>query len=50
MTSSAISPALEQPIALAYLHRDFLTPGTAVSVDGAAATVTELPFVKPFAE
>ena len=46
VTSSAISPALEQPIALAYLHRDFLTPGTAVSVDGAAAVVTELPFVK----
>ena len=46
VTSSAISPALEQPIALAYLHRDFLTPGTDVSVDGAAAVVTELPFVK----
>jgi folate-binding protein YgfZ len=46
VTSAAMSPALEQPIALAYLHRDFLTPGVAVSVDGAAAVVSELPFVK----
>jgi folate-binding protein YgfZ len=46
VTSSARSPAAKQPIALAYLHRDFLTPGTAVSVDGAAAVVTELPFVQ----
>ena len=34
------------PPALAYLHRDFLTPGTAVSVDGAEAVVTALPFVR----
>jgi tRNA-modifying protein YgfZ len=46
VTSSTMSPALEKPIALAYLHRDFLTPGLRVSVDGAAAAVTELPFVR----
>ena len=45
VTSSARSPAAQQPIALAYLHRDFLTPGTTVSVDGATAVVTELPFL-----
>ena len=37
VTSSALSAALNQPIALAYLHRDFLTPGTAVSIDGQTA-------------
>jgi folate-binding protein YgfZ len=45
VTSSAVSPALKQPIALAYVHRDFVAPGTAVSVDGANAVVTALPFV-----
>ena len=45
VTSSAQSPAAKQPVALAYLHRDFLTPGTTVSVDGATAVVTELPFL-----
>lgn len=46
VTSSAISPALgDRPIALGYLHRDFLEPGTQLSVDGAGAVVTTLPFV-----
>ena len=45
VTSSTRSPALERPIALAYLHRDFLAPGTAVSVAGNPAVVTALPFV-----
>lgn len=45
VTSSTMSPTLERPIALAYLHRDFLTPGTRVSVAGQTATVTDLPFV-----
>lgn len=44
--SSAMSPALGRPIALAYLHRDFLTAGTRVSVAGQNATVAELPFVR----
>jgi folate-binding protein YgfZ len=45
VTSAAFSPALRQPIALAYLHRDFVEPGTQVSVAGTAAEVTALPFV-----
>jgi folate-binding protein YgfZ len=45
VTSSTISPALGRPIALAYVHRDFLEPGTALTVDGADAIVTALPFV-----
>ncbi len=45
ITSAVHSPALGRPIALAYVHRDFTAPGTPLSVDGAAATVTALPFV-----
>ena len=45
VTSSTWSPALNRPIALAYVHRDFLEPGTNVIVDGAVARVTALPFV-----
>ena len=45
VTSSALSPALDKPIALAYVQRDFVAPGTAVAVDGVPATVTALPFV-----
>jgi folate-binding protein YgfZ len=46
VTSSTASPALARPIALAYLHRDFLAPGTAVVVAGQPAVVTALPFVR----
>jgi folate-binding protein YgfZ len=46
VTSSAMSPALgRRPIALAYVHRDSLEPGTTLKVDGATAVVTALPFV-----
>ena len=45
ITSSTWSPALQQPIALGYVHRDFIEPGAKVSVDGVAAAVTALPFV-----
>jgi folate-binding protein YgfZ len=45
VTSSAWSPALHQPIALAYVHRDFVEPGTSVTVDGRDARVSALPFV-----
>jgi folate-binding protein YgfZ len=45
VTSSSASPALQRPIALAYLHRDFLEPGTAVTVGDQNATVAALPFV-----
>ena len=45
VTSSTISPALGKPIALAYVQRDYLEPGTALEVSGAEALVTALPFV-----
>jgi folate-binding protein YgfZ len=45
VTSSTASPARQRPIALAYLHRDFLEPGTTVTVGDQTATVTTLPFV-----
>jgi len=45
VTSSAWSPALNQPVALAYVHRDFVEPGTSVHVGGAIAEVSALPFV-----
>jgi folate-binding protein YgfZ len=45
VTSSASSPALGKPIALAYVHRDYVAPGTVVSVDGVAAVVTSTPFL-----
>ena len=45
VTSSTMSPALGRPIALAYLHRDFLEAGTPVVAGGAPATVALLPFV-----
>lgn len=46
VTSSAASPALDRPIALAYVHRDFVGPGTELVVDSARAIVTALPFVR----
>jgi folate-binding protein YgfZ len=45
VTSSTWSPALQRPIALAYVHRDFVAPGTAVSADSASGEVVALPFV-----
>ena len=45
ITSAVRSTALDRPIALAYLHRDFLQIGTKVSVGAANALVTALPFV-----
>jgi glycine cleavage system aminomethyltransferase T len=46
VTSSTASPALKRPIALGYVHRDFVEPGTTVTVGDQRATVTALPFVK----
>ena len=47
ITSAADSPALQKRIALAYVHRDFIAPGTALNVKTAAgeapAAVVELP-------
>jgi folate-binding protein YgfZ len=45
VTSGVASIALKQPIALAYVHRDFVAPGTPLAVQGAPAVVTALPFV-----
>jgi folate-binding protein YgfZ len=45
VTSSTTSPAKQRPIALAYVHRDFLEPHTIVTVGAQTATVTALPFV-----
>ena len=48
VTSAAFSPALARPIALGYVHRDFVEPGTTVLVEGSGdAIVASLPFV-PF--
>jgi folate-binding protein YgfZ len=47
VTSAIWSPALARPIALGYVHRDFVEPGTSLAVDGAAAAVAALPLL-PF--
>jgi folate-binding protein YgfZ len=47
ITSATHSPALGVPIALGYVHRDFVDPGTSVKVGRdafATAVVTSLPF------
>ena len=43
-SSHRASPALQRPIALAYVHRDFLEPGTQVTVGDRPATVAALPY------
>ena len=45
VTSSTWSPALQRPIALGYVHRDFVEPGTAVTVGDVSAQVVAMPFV-----
>jgi folate-binding protein YgfZ len=45
VTSSSWSPALQRAIGLGYVHRDFVAPGTRVTVKGTPAQVTALPFV-----
>jgi folate-binding protein YgfZ len=45
VTSSTASPALGRSIALAYVRREFVDPGTILKVDGSDAVVTPLPFV-----
>lgn len=51
ITSSVISLALDRPIAMGYVHKDFCTPGTRLTlrhgVQSIAATVSQLPFVSP---
>src|SRR5260221_1917405 len=45
VTSATVSPALKQPIALAYLQRDFLETGTPVTVGNNPGRVVVLPFI-----
>jgi folate-binding protein YgfZ len=49
VTSAVQSPALGRPIAMGYVHRDFVEPGTAVTVvvddRPLSAAVTRLPFL-----
>ena len=44
VTSAAWSERLNRPIALAYVARDFVEPGTAITIDEAPGTVTAVPF------
>lgn len=46
VTSAVMSPALARPIALGYVHRDYVEPGTQVTIGDDVATVTRLPFVR----
>lgn len=45
ITSAIESPALGRPIALGYVHRDYVQPGTTVDVGTRIGTVETLPFV-----
>jgi folate-binding protein YgfZ len=45
VTSAAMSPQLKRPMALGYVQRDFVEPGTSVTIGEHAAAVTALPFV-----
>jgi folate-binding protein YgfZ len=45
VTSATSSPALGRPIALGYVHRDFVAPGTVVRIGETSAVVTGTPFV-----
>ncbi len=46
ITTAVRSVALDRPIALAYLQRDYIQPGTSVTVAGVRGVVTALPFVR----
>jgi folate-binding protein YgfZ len=50
VTSAVMSPMLGRPVALGYVHRDFIEPGAAVTIAAGdaslPATVVELPFVR----
>jgi folate-binding protein YgfZ len=44
VTSAVLSPALGRPIALGYVHRDFVSPGTDVTIGDTPAVVAATPF------
>ena len=45
VTSAVDSPDLGRPVALGYVHRDFVEPGTPVEIGGIPASVAALPFI-----
>lgn len=45
VTSATWSPSMQTTIALGYVQRDFVTPGTTARVAGAPVTISALPFV-----
>jgi len=49
LTSAVDSPRLGKPIALAYVHRDFLEPGTALQVRTATGDFAAVVVRRPFA-
>ena len=46
VTSATWSPSLARPVALGYVQRDFVEPGTHLDVGGAQAVVVALPIVR----
>lgn len=48
VTSSILSPALKRPLALGYLHRDYLQPGTQVIIDHTGTTISAVVSALPF--
>jgi len=46
VTSAVKSPSLGKVIALGYVHRDFVEPGSELEIDGIAARVKPLPFYR----
>ena len=46
VTSATWSPALSRPVALGYVHRDFVEAGTHVAVDAAPAVVATIPLAE----
>ena len=45
VTSSTWSATLARPVALGYVHRDFVAAGTRVAIAAARAEVVSLPFI-----
>jgi folate-binding protein YgfZ len=44
--SAVLSPALGRPIALGYVRREAMAPGTRLTIDGRAAEIAPLPFYR----